>query len=325
MALCLAALAPAEDRILRVEAVVHAPAKDLWAAFQTGEGIQKLWGVAKAEVDFKPGGSIRTTYDANIDVKSDAAIVNDIVTFEPERVLVLKSHAPANAPDFIKAICETGWTVLRLEPLTPTSTRVIVTGMGYKDGPVYDQAYEFFREGNGFTLEKMKKGFDAPEREKTAAAIADRFRSMVGDWEFAQPRPDGGTFRGKTTFRSLFDGRVYFAAGFLGDDKKMLQHSHFTAAVDPRSGEWIVWNFDQDGSYTVAPISISGDTMTLDWNTWNSEGVLVPYQVKYIFQPDGAFDTHVLASPNPDGTRNTIAKVHYVRSKDAGTPLPPQK
>ena len=144
VAACFCALAMAEGRILRVEGVVHAPVAELWGSFQTPAGIQKLWSVPKADVDFRPGGRIRTSYDATGTLGDAGTIVNEIVTLEPERVLVLKSIAPENAPDYVKAICETGWTVLRFEPLSPTSTRVSITGLGYKEGELYDKAYEFF-------------------------------------------------------------------------------------------------------------------------------------------------------------------------------------
>lgn len=316
----------AEERILRVEGVIHAPVAELWKSFQTSEGVQKLWSVPKADVDFRPGGRIRTTYNATGTLGDEGTIVNEIVTLEPERVLVLKSIAPANAPEYVKKICETGWTVLRFEPLSPTSTRLTITGLGYREGELYDQAFEFFKQGNVWTLEKMREAFEPRDRQAKADAIAARFRSMVGEWQFSQSTSDGGTFRGKTSFVPLFDGRVFFASGFLGNDKAMSQHSHFTAAVDPRTGEWTVWNFDQDGTFTIAPVRLDGDVMTLDWNSvGSSDGVLTPYQVKYIFQDDGTYDVHVLASPNPDGTRNTIAKVHYVKAGAAATPMPPKQ
>ncbi|MBL8886147.1 MAG: SRPBCC domain-containing protein [Phycisphaerales bacterium] len=322
-ACCVSIASVAEDRFVRNEGVIHAPVSELWKSFQTPEGIQKMWSVPKADVDFRPGGRIRTTYDATGTLGDDGTIVNEIVTLEPERVLVLRSIAPKKAPDYIQEICKTGWTVLRFEPLSPTSTRLTITGLGYKDGELYDKAFEFFKKGNGWTLEKMQEAFEPPNRQANADAIAKRFGSMVGDWEFSQKSADGSTFRGKTTFVPLFDGRVFFATGFLGSDKKMAQHSHFTASVHPQTGEWTVWNFDQDGSFTLAPVQLEGNTMTLDWNTFGAnDGVLTPYQVKYTFLDDGTYDVHVLATPNPDGTRNTIAKVHYVRSDAASTPLP---
>lgn len=316
-----------EDRILRHSGVIHAPASEIWKTFQTGDGIQKMWGVAKADVDFRSGGAIRTTYDAQGTLGDDGTIINQIVTFEPERVLVLKSVAPKNAPDFIKAICETGWSVLRLEPLTPTSTKITITGMGYREGELYDKAYEFFEKGNAWSLQKMQEAFEPADREAKASAIRKRFDSMVGDWEFSQTTSDGGVFRGKTHVTPLFDGRVYFATGFLGNEKTMARHSHFTAAVDPRSGEWTVWNFDQDGTFTLAPVRLEGNTMTLDWNSYplSENSAMIPYQVKYTFLDDGTYDVQVLATPNPDGTRNTIAKVHYVRPENTGTPLPAKK
>jgi hypothetical protein len=41
----------------------QAPIAEVWQVFSTGEGFTRL-GVARAEMDFRPGGLIRSTYDA---------------------------------------------------------------------------------------------------------------------------------------------------------------------------------------------------------------------------------------------------------------------
>lgn len=310
--------ASAGERILRHEGVIHASAREIFSAMTTGEGLKKLWGVALADVDFRVGGAMRTSYDPAGTLGDDNTITNTILAYEPDRMVAIKPSAPKNAPDHIKAICETGWNVIRLEPLTPTSTRLTITGMGYKEGELFDKAYEFFNQGNAWTLAKMQDAMNDQTREARNERIAKAWKSMLGTWEFSQKTPKGETFRGRSVIASLFSGRVIFATGFLGNDKAMGQHSHFTAGVDPQSGEWMVWNFDQDGSFTRGPMYFDGDTMVVDWTTANAaDGKLIDYRVEYVFHEDGDYTVKVLTPAEKDGSRGKIAEVRYKKVADA--------
>ncbi len=154
--------APAE-RTLIVSAEVDAPAEEVYDAFTTPEGVVKAWGVARAKVDFRAGGQIRTAYQAETDLDSPRAIVNTILAYEPGRMLAIKPTAPEGAPDWLRAICESGFNVIRLEPIGLERCRVVITGMGYRDDPLFDRAYEFFKRGNAATLASMKAAFAAGE------------------------------------------------------------------------------------------------------------------------------------------------------------------
>jgi uncharacterized protein YndB with AHSA1/START domain len=156
------------ERTLIVSGVVNAPAEEVYRAFTTAEGIVKAWGVAQARVDFRAGGEIRTSYKPETDLASPKAIVNRILAYEPGRMLAVKPTAPEGAPDWLQAICESGFNVIRLEPISAERCRVIVTGMGFRDGPLFDRAYEFFKKGNESTVEHMKQAFS-----KAAGAQSD--------------------------------------------------------------------------------------------------------------------------------------------------------
>lgn len=320
-ATCLILLAPlarAGERILRNEGVIHASAAEIFNCFRTGDGLKKLWGVAHAEVDFKVGGMIRTNYDPAGKIGDDSTIGNAILAYEPDRMLAMRPIAPVGAQDFVKKLCETGWTVIRLEPLTPTSTRLSVTMAGFGEGELYDKAYAFFEQGNAWTLAKMQDAMNDKGREVRNERLAKAWKSMLGTWEFSQKTPDGGTFRGRSSITALFGGRVIFASGFLGNEKTMGQHSHFTAGIDPESGEWMVWNFDQDGSFTKGPAYFEGDNLIVDWKTANAaDGKVIDYRVEYLFHDSGEYTVKVLTPAEKNGTRGTIAEVRYKKVADA--------
>lgn len=159
-------------RILRCENIIPASAEEIFKGFQSSEGLVKLWGVAQADVDFRIGGQMRTRYDKEGKLGEPGTIINTILAFEPARMLAVKPTAPEGAPSWLKTFCGTGWTVLRLEPLDATHTRLSCTQMGYGEGPDYDQAYEFFDKGNRWTLEKMAAAFTGETTRPSAQAHA---------------------------------------------------------------------------------------------------------------------------------------------------------
>lgn len=137
--------------------VIEAPAEEVWAAFTTPEGIRRAWGVAQAEVDFRLGGAIRTRYAAAGKIGDPDTIVNTILAYEPGRMLAIRPTAPANAPEWLRTVCETAWSVIRTDPLGTSRCRVSVVGLGYREGPAYDTARKFFDQGNAWTLAQMAK------------------------------------------------------------------------------------------------------------------------------------------------------------------------
>lgn len=328
LALCfftLCAVCRAEERKTQSVGVVQASASDIWEQFQTDEGIRKVWGVAKAKVDFRQGGKILTNYDPKGEIGDENTITNEIIAYEPERVLILRSTAPEAAPDFIKTICETGWTVVRLTPLTSNTTEVTITGLGFKDGPLYDQAFDFFQEGNAQGLAILQNAFESKDRRDRATKTAAALKSLVGTWEFSQPGSDGSTFKGRTTIAPLFGGNVLFGTGFLGNEKKLVQHSHLTIAKDPRTDQWTFWNFADDGSITAGACTLEGDNkLVVDWDTTMKDGKRIGFLVEYTLIDHDNFDLLVQGPKEKDGTRGKIANVHYKRvsTPDTQTPLP---
>src|SRR5262249_41518675 len=143
-----AAADPAATRSVVTEVVVDVSADEFWKLVTTAEGIKKIWGVAQAEVDFRPGGTIRTSYDGARTLGDGKTITHHITAYEPGRVLVLKTDPPADASEAIKLICREGWVVMRMDPVDAARTRITETMLGFGEGPLFDEAYEFFKKGN---------------------------------------------------------------------------------------------------------------------------------------------------------------------------------
>jgi uncharacterized protein YndB with AHSA1/START domain len=151
------------------EGFINTSTPEVWRLFTTAEGY-KLTGVAHAEVDLRIGGSIRTHYDPKGQLGDSRTIVNEILAYEPERMLAMRiKQAPADFP-YPDAIDGT-WTVIYLTPAGDNMTQVRIIGLGYTDQPKSQAMREFFAEGNRSTLDHIAKRY-WPKCAKCAAEEA---------------------------------------------------------------------------------------------------------------------------------------------------------
>jgi len=298
---------------LTVSAVINAPADEIFHCFTTGPGFVKAMGVANAKVDFRVGGQIRSAYKPETDLDSDQAIVNTILAFEPNRMLAIKPTAPAGSPDWLQAICRTGWNVITLDTLGPDRTRITIVGMGYERGLLFDTAYRFFKQGNTATLELMKKRFgpaDAAQRDARAYAL---LKSCVGgEWKAREVLPNGATLCGRTVWTHLLNDQFIELRGELGDDTAMHPHAQMICGIDAETAAPFFFQIMETGAVARGQLSLLGD---------QTVGGLLHFT-----GPDGAADWYItLEFPEPDRYVSNIWKgnapagnptiaVHYARS-----------
>jgi uncharacterized protein YndB with AHSA1/START domain len=228
---------PARGDTLVVSAIIDAPADEIFQCFTTSQGLVRAWGVAKAKVDFRVGGEIRDAYDMETDLDSAKAIVNTILAFVPGKMLAIKPTAPQGAPDWLEAICKTGWNVIELEPLGAQRTRLTITGMGFGTGPLYDKAYAFFKQGNEWTLKRMQETLGHPNLKLQDVNAWEQLKSRVGgEWIAEKSVAGNNVFRARVKWESALDGNVLIAKGFIGDASGLHEHATVVAYLDPASG-----------------------------------------------------------------------------------------
>jgi uncharacterized protein YndB with AHSA1/START domain len=148
------------------EGFINTSPAEVWRILTTSEGYKQA-GAAQAEVDFRIGGTIRARYDANGQLGDAQTIVNEILAYEPERMLALRiKQAPADLPNR-DAVAGT-WTVIYLTP-AGDMTQVRIVGLGYTDQPQSQALSKFFADGNRETLARIAK----PYWPKCAKCVAD--------------------------------------------------------------------------------------------------------------------------------------------------------
>jgi uncharacterized protein YndB with AHSA1/START domain len=138
------------------EGFINAPVAEVWRLFTTSEGYRAT-GAVQAEVRLAVGGEIRSHYDPKGRLGDAETIVNEILAYEPERMLALRiKQAPASFPHR-DAVAGT-WSVIYFTP-AGDMTQVRIVGLGYDDSPASQAAAKFFAEGNRWTLEHMAKPY----------------------------------------------------------------------------------------------------------------------------------------------------------------------
>lgn len=146
----------ADDRLVH-EGVVAAPVGEVWAAFTTGKG-QESWMVAHSEVELKVGGRMRTHYDPKGVIGDPKTIENEVICYDPERMLSIRVTKPPEGFPFPNAV-KGMWTVIYFEALSPRTTRVRFVGLGFGGDEESKKMRAFFDRGNAFTLRKLQERF----------------------------------------------------------------------------------------------------------------------------------------------------------------------
>ena len=139
------------------EGFVNAPVAEVWRLFTTSAGYVQT-GPAKAEVDLRLGGTIRSHDDPNGELGDPETLVKEILAYEPERMLALRvKQAPASLPH--REALEGVWTVLYFTASGDDMTHVRIVGLGYSETQVSQAARELLALGNRQTLDTIAKHY----------------------------------------------------------------------------------------------------------------------------------------------------------------------
>ncbi len=142
---------------LVTEGFVNAPVAEVWQLFTTSTGDAK-GGVAQAHVDLRIGGEIAAYYGAEGAIGDREPFVNEILAFEPQRMLAVRvKRAPPSFPQ--RDALDGLWTVLYFTAAGEDMTHVRIVGLGYSDEPASQAAREFFARSNRSMLDAIAKRY----------------------------------------------------------------------------------------------------------------------------------------------------------------------
>jgi len=135
---------------------VNVSIDSVWNTFTTKEGWESAF-VAKAEVDFKIGGLILTSYDKDATIGDSSTIVLHVVNYVPKKLITLQAEITRNFPDFMKSDEKDFYNVIYFEELETEKTRITSYGIGYKNTPKYMSMMNFFVQGNEYSYLNLIK------------------------------------------------------------------------------------------------------------------------------------------------------------------------
>ena len=181
----------------------------MWAAFTTKEG-QESWNVAHAEIELKIGGKMRTHYDAKGQIGDPNTIENNILSFEPKRMLSIQVTNPPEKFPFKDAV-KNMWTVIYFADAGPGRTRLRIVGLGFGTDEDSQKLRGFFDKGNAYTLKKLQEKF-AGKGGKNAPQV---------DPSGPAPPPHGANGTVGTALEQLRDHFNGGSVGGLADGKLM--------------------------------------------------------------------------------------------------------
>lgn len=171
-ALLVGAQANAADTPLVTEAIINAPVAEVWKLFTTGPGLE-TWRVGHADIELKVGGLLRTHPDPKGALGDERTSIEQILSFEPQRMLSLKVQRPGSDFAYPRAL-QGVWSVTYLQPLEPGMTNVRIVSLGYSDDPESQQLRAYVGKSNAEDLERLQRRFRPLcarcEKEKAAAA-----------------------------------------------------------------------------------------------------------------------------------------------------------
>lgn len=286
------------------EAIIDAPASDVWKALTTGEGF-KAMGVAKAEVDLRVGGKIRSHYDPKGTIGDPNTIENTILSYEPMRMLSIKvATAPENFP--FKQAVEKMWTVIRLEPLGAFQTKVSITGMGFGSDDESKRMREFFDKGNAQTLQTLKKNLTSDKGTSDDEALLKLIHSLVGEWKFENEQAGDHKFAGNLTVRKEMDGDLVVADTTLFFDGQPKPHSHAVFGKNPSTNGIHVWNFGERGAIGGGRVRLAdGNRLLYEWADHEPGKALHNYYVEEVFEDANSlrFSVYHIKGEEPKGEK----------------------
>jgi uncharacterized protein YndB with AHSA1/START domain len=139
------------------EGLVNAPVEEVWKVFTTSDGY-KILGPARAEVDLRIGGTIRSRYSDSGPLGDDETIENLIMAYEPPVMIATRIQKTPKGFSF-KEAWKHSWTVVTLAPAPGNRTKVRVASLGFQSDAESLAMRKFFEVGNQQTIEGLQKHF----------------------------------------------------------------------------------------------------------------------------------------------------------------------
>ena len=135
------------NMVLKQTFIVNVALDSVCNAYTTKKGWES-WATSIAEVDFKINGLIRTNYNKDGEIGDDSTITLHVINYIPKHMLTLQAEITKNFPEFMKTDEKDLFNMVLFEEISPSKTKVVSYGIGYKNNKKYMSLMKFFIQGN---------------------------------------------------------------------------------------------------------------------------------------------------------------------------------
>ncbi len=154
---------PSGERVLRHEIVVDASLEDVWKALTTPEGLESFMAPV-VRVELKTGGRFDSNYRAGSTPDDPNSIHNTVLCYVPLEMFAIKVNLTARFPAEARD-AGTLFSVLTLKYLGNHRVQVTESMGGWGEGKEWDDTYDHFDWGNGYTLGQLFRRFKEGPRQ----------------------------------------------------------------------------------------------------------------------------------------------------------------
>lgn len=280
------------------EGDIDAPIAEVWRVFSTADGYKNL-GVAQVDMDFRPGGLIRTHYSAQGQLGDEGSIVTEILTYDPGHAITTRIARPPKGFPFMTAY-KTVWTVVTLHEAAPKRTHFRLAMVGF-DATAESQAMRsFFERANASVLKELQSHY-AKSATQTPGKL-DAFAPLVGrDW--TAPLPTGNvtdTQRFEWMYGTKFIRNTHAVKTANG---QVVYKGETVYAWDARANKIVWWYWNASGGFVEGTASIGADgTISTEGQNHGGANQLDRTRSTMRITPDGWTFT---ASSEKDGKWDT--------------------
>ena len=142
-----------ELRSFTKEIEVAASAAQAYALWTDSAAWMTLMGPdSRADINLEIGGRYEWLFDGKIGSNGC-----QVLSYIPDRMVSFTWNAPPGQATRERRT----WVVVETEALTPNSTRLRLTHLGFGQGAAWDETYAYFDQAWGRVLSMMKAGLEA--------------------------------------------------------------------------------------------------------------------------------------------------------------------
>ncbi len=149
-------LNPERERTIYKQVDVVAAASAVWAAWTTADGVKSFFAPG-CNIELKVHGAYEILFDTDAEPGTRGSEGCMILAIQPQKMLAFTWSAPPHLPE---ARAQRTVVIIRLQPVSESTTRVTLDRVGWGEGGQWDQAYEYFDKAWEIVLYRLKERFD---------------------------------------------------------------------------------------------------------------------------------------------------------------------